>query len=144
MSKTYIQGIIYDCLISLGWGDRKMRRVQNNFPFVALKISSENSYLNLCVANVAKYLLLFPLSKRAESLSISVPMKRNYLFFKIIIYAIIQYFSLFLCVKLPQLQGFFLRFFLKMTSEINTLSFFQWRLGANQQFSQQVQFDFQK
>lgn len=115
-----------------------MRRVQNHFPFVALKISSENPYLNLCVANVAKYLLLFPLSKRAESLSISVPMKRNYLFFKIIIYAIIQYFSLFLCVKLPQLQGFFLRFFLKMTSEINTLSFFQWRLGANQQFSQQV------
>lgn len=88
-----------------------MRRVQNHFPFVALKISSENSYLNLCVANVAKYLLLFPLSKRAESLSISVPMKRNYLFFKIIIYAIIQYFSLFLCVKLPQLQGVFLRFF---------------------------------
>lgn len=111
-----------------------MRRVQNHFPFVALKISPEYSYLNLCVANVVKYLLLFPLSKRAESLSISVPMKRNYLFFKIIIYAIIQYFSLFLCVKLPQ----FLRFFLKMTSEINTLSFFQWRLGANQQFSQQV------
>lgn len=43
-----------------------MRRVQNHFPFVALKISSENSYLNLCVANVAKYLLLFPLSKRAD------------------------------------------------------------------------------
>lgn len=49
-----------------------MRRVQNHFPFLALKISSENSYLNLCVANVAKYLFLFPLSKRAESLSISV------------------------------------------------------------------------
>lgn len=132
------RGYIYDCLISLGWEDRKMKRVQNHFPYAALKTSSENSYLNLCIANVAKYLLSFPLSKRAESLSISVPMKRNYLFFKIINYTIIQYFSLFYVWNYPNYKGFFLRFFLEMTNEINTLSSFKWRLGTDQQFSQQV------
>lgn len=106
------RGYIYDCLISLGWEDRKMKRVQNHFPYAALKTSSENSYLNLCFANVAKYLLSFPLSKRAESLSISVPMKRNYLFFKIIINLHNNsIFFIILCVKLPKLQGFFPKIF---------------------------------